>query len=270
MRELGLADEGEIEVNVRANLAFSWRYYGCLFLLMVAPLRRRLKATVDVEGVAHLDEALRSGRGAVLASAHIGDFELMGAWLAQSFDARVVVPVAEVRPRVRQRFFDRVRRSCGLTLVRETDLELRHLVSELRTGSLVVLMLDRHPGSPGLSMDVLGKPAAVSRAGCVLAKRADVAVIPIAGELRTDGRRVLHIAEPLWPTEDVRGRPAEALMAAVWAPLEELIRARPEQWHLPADSLQLPWRLKEPQRRPAALDPVAVPANEPGVRASAA
>jgi hypothetical protein len=48
LRELGLVTERELEQAVRANLAFSWRYYGRLFLLMVRPLRRLLRATVHV------------------------------------------------------------------------------------------------------------------------------------------------------------------------------------------------------------------------------
>ena len=249
MRELGLADERELERTVRANLAFSWRYYGRLLLLTVGPLRRRLRATVNVDGLDNLREALCDGRGAVVVSAHIGDFEIMGAWLAQTFGARLVVPVSEVRPTLRQWFFDHVRRDCGLTLVRETDLQLRDVVRELRQGSLVVLMLDRRPGGPGLTLDLMDKPAAVSRAACVFARRADVAVVPIAGELRPDGRRVLHIGTPARPGDAARGRPAEVLMQTVCSPLEDLIRARPEQWHLPADALQLPWRFQGSNHR---------------------
>jgi lauroyl/myristoyl acyltransferase len=179
----------------------------------------------------------------------------MGAWLAQGFGARLIVPVGEVRPRVRQWFFDRVRRSCGLTLVPEADLQLNDVVQELRQGSLVVLMLDRRPSGPGLTLDLMNKPAAVSRAACVFARRADVAVIPIAGALRPDGRRTLHIGTSSRASGVVRGQPAEALMQAVCAPIEALIRARPEQWHLPADARQLPWRLHESERHTADPEP---------------
>src|SRR5205085_1380642 len=100
---------------VAANIAHTLRYYRRLLRLADARERGRMHAEVDGAGVELLEEALGAGRGVILVSGHIGEFDLAASWLAQVRGLPVVVPVARVDP-LRQPLFDRTRVAAGLDL----------------------------------------------------------------------------------------------------------------------------------------------------------
>src|SRR4051795_2384745 len=65
------------------HVEFVYRYYGRLLTLLSARRRRDLQGSIEPVGHEYLLEALEHGRGAVLVSAHLGDFDLAGSWLTQ-------------------------------------------------------------------------------------------------------------------------------------------------------------------------------------------
>ena len=77
---------------VRENLRFLLRLAERFFYLRYHPKRRRiLEEGAELRGEEHLREALKEGRGAILLSAHLGNFPWALAHLAQRFPVNVVV-----------------------------------------------------------------------------------------------------------------------------------------------------------------------------------
>lgn len=120
---------------VQRNVAYTFGYYARAAALSSSRYRRRLHQTIETHGAEHLAQAVDHGRGVILVSPHLGDLELAASFIAQVLGVRPVVPVAVVRPALRQLFYDRVRDACGFDLRRRTSLET--LASDLSAGHAV-------------------------------------------------------------------------------------------------------------------------------------
>jgi phosphatidylinositol dimannoside acyltransferase len=244
-RRTGIASTtDELDAMVAANASHTLRYYRRLVRLANARERMRMHAEVDGSGVALLERALSRGRGVILVSGHIGEFDLAASWLAQVRGVPVVVPVART-DLLRQPMFARVRSSAGLDLRRAEKTTLRQLEWELAQNRIVVVMLDRRcTGSACATSLFFAHDAAIARTPALMGWRTRAPII--TGATHTvDGRSVLSLASLLDADafDNSHGCRAgiSALTNALVRDLEALIAAHPEQWHVPSDLMQLPW-----------------------------
>lgn len=247
----------ELDALVAANLRFTLDYYRRLPSLSSSRRRRALQATIEPLRPERLTAALALGRGAILTSVHLGDFDLAGSWFAQVLGAGFVVPVRRIPSPVRQRFYDRARRHCGFLLRRHGDVTLTSLAGELSEGRLVVTMLDRRPMGATIPVSFFGRAAAVSAAPLALARRTGAPIVPAATWGDAAGRRRLWFGAPR--TVEAAGPSAAELAQPLVLELEWAIRQAPEQWHVPAQLSQLAWSTASPHvpsrpTRVAAMD----------------
>jgi KDO2-lipid IV(A) lauroyltransferase len=182
------------------------------------------------EGTERIGEAYAAGRGAVLATPHLGNWDAGGRWVAKRWGLTAVVEV--LRPR---RLFDRFvahRRGLGITiipLVRGGDATAQCL-ERLRAGALVALVSDRDLSGTGVEVKMFGRRTKLPPGPAVLALRAGVPLLPACIYQRHDGSwfaRVLpDINDGLDDATDV-----ERLTQRLAESFEGLIAAEPAQWH---------------------------------------
>jgi KDO2-lipid IV(A) lauroyltransferase len=234
----GLAtDNAALARLVLAGAQHRWRYSVRAAALCSRRQRRALHRGVKAAGGEHLDAALAGGRGVVLASVHMSDFDFGGSWLAQARGHEVVAVVGGSCAHAREAAFDRVRRACGVIVRREEQTGVADLVEDLARGRIVTVMLDRRPRAGGIELDFFGHRALVPMAPFLLARRAGAPVLVGGIRMRDDGGHLVRFA-PALPLLDNDGR---AWLQSVIHQLEALIRAAPEQWHIPPAIAQLPW-----------------------------
>ena len=188
----------------------------------------RLAARVRVEpGWDELDRAVACGRGVVVATAHLGNFELGGRVLAARYDLLDVV-----KPQ-RNPAFDRdlnaLRRAHGIATVPMARAG-RAALAQLRRGGVVALFIDQDAGAGGLRLDFLGRPASTWPGAARFALRAGAPVVPAAMVRGADGH-VLRIGRPI-VTEPGPADPraTRELMTRISAAVEDFVRENPEQW----------------------------------------
>jgi lauroyl/myristoyl acyltransferase len=179
-----------------------------------------------VDGMPALTSSMQSGRGVVVLTAHVGNWELAGRLLARH-GARPthVVVAAEADPAV-ERF---LRGGDGPVrfVTRTTPTVSLSLVSALRRGEIVALQGDRALGTRGdLACPFFGAPAAFPVGPFVLARAAGAHVVPAFCLLDADRRYRIVVGEP-WGVEP--GGEAAALGRWVMA-LEDVVRRHPTQW----------------------------------------
>lgn len=154
-----------------------------------------LLASVAVEpGWAGLDAAIGRGLGVIAVTAHFGNFELGGRVLAQRY------PVLDVIKPMRNTIFGdylkRERARHGISTVPMSESG-RAVLSHLRRGGLVTLLLDQDAGKDGVLIDFLGRPASTWSGAARLALRTGCPIIPLAIARQSDGSHILRIGDPV-------------------------------------------------------------------------
>jgi lauroyl/myristoyl acyltransferase len=233
---------------VRANAAFVWSYYLRFARLASRRGRKRTYDKVTSLGEERLHAAASQGKGMILLSVHLGDFDAGGGWLAERQGITPVVIAQPLKPRWRDALFSLVRRRCGV-LLRETDsTSLDELKRDLQRRRAVLVMLDRRPPGPTSPSRMLGQPAVAPLAVGSLAARSQAPLLPAATWRGSDGALIAWFGEPFTATEPAQ---AMARISEAAEQLGDLIRAHPEQWHVPADVKEMSWAPPEALRHGA-------------------
>jgi phosphatidylinositol dimannoside acyltransferase len=191
-----------------------------------------LDARFRCEGCENIEAAYRGGKGGVLATAHLGNWDAGGRWVAKRWPLTVVVEV--LRPRM---LFDRFvehRRSLGMTIVPlepGTDATAR-CIEQLRKGELVALVADRDLSGSGVEVTMFGKRTKMPAGPAVLSIRTGAPLIAAVIYQHRDGTWLARVLPPVeQPPHDAPDR-VSILTQRVAEKFEELIRAAPEQWHV--------------------------------------
>lgn len=211
----------EVEAVVRAMYLNLGRSAAELLCLASA-----VEAT-EVEGEEHLRAALAGGRGVLLLSAHLGNWEVL-VRAAMRTGAPTHVVTKRLHSAWAERLWRRARRG-GAKLLFERHAG-RAIVRALAAGEIVAFVLDQHAPEPSaLRLPFLGRPAATSTGLARLALKSGAPVVPIFTHRRPDGTHAIRIGPALSVQGDV-DEPVEALTRACLAEVEAAVRAHPEQW----------------------------------------
>jgi len=204
------------------------------FLRFVGPdeARAGLLEQVSTEGVEAFDQRVASGGGAIVVTAHLGNWDL--AACAQALAGRRLTLLSRsLSDRRLDRFWMARRRALGLDIIAE-DTRLEELAAVVRRGGTLVLLVDQAtpPDRGGVPVDFLGRPAWTTRLPALLSLRTGVPIFPVFVESSSDGRTVVHVESPLEPLESSAsiGERALAMTRAINERLEHRVRLHPEQW----------------------------------------
>lgn len=192
--------------------------------------------SVDMEGVDLWRDLIGSGKGFILVTAHLGAWE-MGSMVPGAQERRRihVVREAETDPRA-QEFIAGLIRDRGGDFYTTHFAEDPHLgvtlLDALRQGEIVALQGDR-PRSGGrvVEMNLFGRPYPLPIGPAVLARAAEVPIVPVfvfrEGRLRYRCilRPPIHVASGM-----DRQKATEEALRRFAGELEWAIRKEPYQW----------------------------------------
>lgn len=191
-----------------------------------------------------------SGRGALVLTAHTGNWDLVACALASR------TPLTVVTKRLSVSWLDRLwqglRARRGVGLVGEGEAA-RHVTSALARGELVAMMVDQAPlrRRAVTTVPFLGAPAAVDLAPALLAMRARVPVIVAFMHRLPDGTQQVEISGILEPPEAASRQWAEQTMETVTMWLDDFVRRHPDQWLWMHRRWKLPEQTYRRQGKPA-------------------
>jgi KDO2-lipid IV(A) lauroyltransferase len=189
-----------------------------------------LLSRVEMEGVNSLKEAMALGRGALLLTAHFGNWELLAAsHLLTGYPLSVVARPLD-HP-LFDRLVARLRARSGAELI-EKRRALPSVLAALKRGRMVGILLDQNSSRrEGIFVPFFEVPASTSKSLALLALKTGAPVVPVFIHREADGRhRVLfHPVLPVASTGD-RERDLFAATAAFTRVIEETVRKWPEQW----------------------------------------
>lgn len=202
---------------------------GAAVLRMAALDRRAVLRRTRVEGLEPVRRAVEEGRGAVIVTGHLGNWEIGGAAVAARGVPLTVVALRQGNP-LFDRDLVRVRERLGMRVVYKKDAPV-HALRVLRSGGAVAVVGDQNPIRGGVAVDFFGRPANTARGPAVLALRSGAPVFVGSGLRSRDGAgyRIRIDEVPVRRSGDVEGD-VRRLVQAYTARLEAEVRRAPEQY----------------------------------------
>ena len=216
-----------------------------------------VRARTTVEGLDVLRSALAEGKGAVVVTGHLGNWEIGGA----AVTARGI-PVDAVAKGMANRRFDEelvaTRERLGLRIVGMQEAP-RRVLGALREGRVAALVADQNFHRGGIFVPFFGKLAATAKGPALFALRTGAPLF-LGVAIREEGwaqrYRVSFRRIPVEATGDLEAD-VRRLTEAHTAALEREVRAWPEQYF---------WQHKRWKTRPpeeAAATPAGAGTEEP-------
>ncbi|GAA4861840.1 phosphatidylinositol mannoside acyltransferase [Actinomycetospora straminea] len=223
-----------LDALTRAALRSYARYWREAFRLPATDHAALARRPV-VEGQEHLDAALATGKGAVVALPHSGNWDMAGLWLV-AHSGRFTTVAERLRPESLYERFVAYRESLGFEILPMTGGEapVRGLLRALRRGGVVCLVADRDLSAHGVPVTFFGARATMPPGPASLAATTGAALLPVGlwfSEDPVTGEEGWHFR--IHPPVGVPDR--DAVPAATQRVADAFagdIAEHPEDWHM--------------------------------------
>ena len=189
-----------------------------------------IRARVTMEGFEPLLEWVRAGKGAVVLTAHYGNWEVLGATM-RSLGAPMHYLLPPQSNEGSDAYFDGIREGLGIPAVK-IGFGMRGALTALRSGAFLGMLPDQDARKVGLHVPFFGRPASTHtgparlayRAGCPIA----IGLIERESGARFTGRLLAMLsADP----EREESQEVERLTRIINETIEAGVRKRPDHWY---------------------------------------
>ena len=184
---------------------------------------------ISTKNLHYLEQAHNSKKGYLLLTGHFGNWELMGAWVAQKGYQPHVVGAALSNPRLNKLMVD-TRNAAGYVNI-ERGQATKGIIKALKNGFPVALLIDQDTRAKGVFVDFFGIKAHTPIGPAALAGLLDVPIIPVAMHLKKDLTYEMESFEPLYYINTGnKEKDITTLTQKCSDVCEQMIRRHPEQW----------------------------------------
>ncbi len=184
---------------------------------------------VECIGTKALDEALHGKRGAILLTAHYGNWELLVATLGLKGYSMDVV-AREMDSRLFEGFVKWARTRCGNTIISK-QRAMRRLLKSLSDGRIVVILLDQNvTWSEGVFVDFFGIPACTNKGLALLQQGSKAPVVPAF--IERSGKTHRLVVQDAVEFSSTGNREKDTLINTQRCTkiIEDIVRKDPGQW----------------------------------------
>ncbi|MFH0918138.1 MAG: lysophospholipid acyltransferase family protein [Candidatus Omnitrophota bacterium] len=193
--------------------------------------RQYIDKKVKLENLHYFDEALAKGRGVVVLTAHLGNWELGGVVIAQLGYPFWAVALPHKNKKVND-FFDAQRNRKGVKVI-AMGKAVRSCITEIRKNHMVALVGDRDFSEKGITIDFFGRPTHFPEGPAALSLMTGACIVPGFMLRNPDNSFTLRIEKPIefTPSGD-KTKDLANLIGVYKNIVQDYIRKYPQQWYV--------------------------------------
>ena len=223
----------ELDALCAENVAHFSRMLADYFQCGTGDPSRASELLHEWRGFEHFENARARGKGTVLVTAHLGNWELGGTLLALRGLPMTVITLEEPTTEL-TRWRDELRQRLGIktiTVGPGHDFAFVEMIQVLRRNEILAMLVDRPYAGTGCEVSFCKRATEFSSAAALLWQHTEAAVVP-AFVLQESGGRYISFADAPLAFQTGAGK-REALIEntqLLATHFEAIIRNHPEQW----------------------------------------
>ncbi|MDI6714928.1 MAG: lysophospholipid acyltransferase family protein [Thermodesulfovibrio sp.] len=199
-----------------------------LEIALIIKKEEKLSPWALAEGLTHLDNALKEGKGVIALSGHIGNIPVMLAWLAEKgYPVAVLFKEGKYLPK--GFLFNLISSYKIYPIPFRSDREVpKEIIKALNKNMIVFILADQ--ARPGVYAKFFGKYVQCQKGAFVIALRKDSPVIPVFIVREKDGHKI-KIFEQIEMEDSNSFNSTIKMIENYNSILENLIKHHPEQYY---------------------------------------
>jgi KDO2-lipid IV(A) lauroyltransferase len=184
---------------------------------------------VEIRGRDVLDRCLKQGKGGIVLSGHLGNWEIMGA-SAAVLGYPITYIVTTQRNKGVEAWMDNLRKAKGIEIIKTHDSPKR-MIQALKNNRLMAVLSDQDAHEDGEFVPFFGRPASTPRGGPVLHLKTGASLLfGYAVGLPKGKWQIIYEDIPLQSNQEDIKEAVTQLLTYATGRLEQEIRNHPEQW----------------------------------------
>lgn len=191
-----------------------------------------IKDHIKVSNTNYLNEILAQGKGCIIVSAHLGNWELAGAVLSKLGYPLSVVALPHQDKRVNA-FFNEQRSYFGTTVISSTTA-IRRCLEHARANRFVAILAERDFSDHGMVMDFLGKPTLIPKGAAIFSLKTGAPIVPAFFIREDNDDFYITFDKPIYPPSLEKGKVdekhIESLIRQYIDIIQDRIKEYPQQW----------------------------------------
>jgi KDO2-lipid IV(A) lauroyltransferase len=190
-----------------------------------------IKRNIKIENIHYIDEALSKEKGAIVLTAHLGNWELGGVVIALLGYPFWVVALPHKHKYV-DNFFNYQRESKGVKVI-PLGKAVRQCLNILKERKIVALVGDRDFTEKGIVIDFFGRPTFFPEGPAVFSLKTGAPIVPGFMLRNKDDTFTLKMEKPLeFIRANNKNEDMLELIGQYKIIIEDYIKKYPEQWYM--------------------------------------
>jgi KDO2-lipid IV(A) lauroyltransferase len=226
MCSLSLDEEQAYKIAKKSTTRFGKMFMEVLYMPNLN--KNNITRYVHMEHPEYLTEALSYGKGVVLATAHSGNWELLGASLAM-YGFPLVAVVQKQTNGDMDKFINENRTRAGMHVTYKTGV--REMVRMLGEGQVIGLLMDQDAHRDGVMVEFFGRLASTPQGAAALARMKDAPIVSAFITENKDGTHEVILHPPVW-VQKTSSRDEDLLLTTqqLTNVIEQHIRNASHEW----------------------------------------
>lgn len=192
--------------------------------------KKYIESNIQIIGRENVEAALAKGKGVIMLSAHIGNWEMGAAVIGLSGYPFNAIILDHKNEKVNA-FFKKQRSFCNIKPI-SLGGQLKNCFRALRENELLAIVGDRDLTNTGIEAEFFGRPAVLPKGAALLALKTGAAIVPtFLVRMKGDTFRLVFEKPVEYKLTGDKKTDTERIMRAYLPVIEKYIKEFPGQWY---------------------------------------